>query len=262
MRVKSTHLLFLLFFSVLSCNRPLAFSSEREEASRYFVKVFTHIQVTRCDKEKVPESEESCEDRWVTSTGSGLIIDLSEGHQNQIVLSAGHVCNSHMKDSEDEKYTYKISETIRILDRNSYIHDASVILSTMPPEGGDLCSLYVPTLQYLNPEGKSKIKLAYSAPRPGENVYYVGAPIGIHHPPAALMLHGIFSGDIDDISSLTSVPAAPGASGSVLLSLQNKIYGVVYAVHPLFNHATIVTSHEETKRFLIKTKEMIGDVSD
>lgn len=260
MKSKSTHLLFLLLFSLLSCNRPLSFDSERKEASRYFVKVFTHIQVTRCEKNADSKNEKSCEKRMVTSTGSGLIIDLSDKHQNQIILSAGHVCNSHMKDSEDEKYTYKISETIRIIDRNSYIHDASVILSTVPPEGGDLCSLYVPTLQYLNPEGKSKIKLAYSAPTPGENVYYVGAPIGIYHPPAALILHGIFSGDIDDISSLTSVPAAPGASGSVLLSSHNKIYGVVYAVHPLFNHATIVTSHKETKRFLIKTKEMIGDM--
>lgn len=260
MKGKSTHLLFLLLFGLLSCNSTVKNYSHKQQASKYFVKVIIDLEITRCEKKPSPINKKPCEAKVSKSSGSGLIIGLSKRHKNQIVLSAGHVCTSKIKNSEDDKYTYSVSENIKVLDRNAYIHDASVILSTLPPEGGDLCSLYVPTLEYLNPEGSSNITLSHTKPRTGENIYYVGAPWGVYHPPSALILEGIFSGDIDEISSLASIPAAPGSSGSVILSAHNRIYGVIYAVHPAFHYASVLTSHEETKRFLIRTKEMIGDL--
>jgi hypothetical protein len=260
MRLKSIHLLLLFCFSSLSCSAPLKIYSKKEEAAKYFVKILIEVEVTKCEKKANSKNNKPCEKKKSLSTGSGMIVDISSRHQNQIVLSAGHVCDSRVKNSETETHTYTTSEIIRVVDRNSYEHGADIILSSLPPEGGDLCSLYVPTLKYLDPEGKSKISLSLKKPGVGEDVYYVGAPWGIYHPPAALFLQGVFSGNIDELSSLVSIPAAPGASGSVLLSSRNKIYGVVFAVHPVFQHATIATSYEETKRFIIETKRMIGDL--
>ena len=74
-------------------------------------------------------------------------------------------------------------------------------------------------------------------------------------------LKGIFSGDIDRFTSLTSSPAAPGSSGSVVLSMNNEVYGVLFAVHPAFPVASVITSHDATKDFLKETEELLKDYS-
>ena len=117
----------------------------------------------------------------------------------------------------------------------------------------DLCSLVVN-----QPKRSRGLGLELKPPRRGEDIYYMGAPAGIYHPPTVLIIKGVFSWTIDNTASLTSAVAAPGASGSAILSYKNKIYGVLFAVHPAFPTASIITNYEKTKDFLIRTKQAIN----
>jgi len=92
-------------------------------------------------------------------------------------------------------------------------------------------------------------------PRPGQELYYVGSPAGIYHPPVAPVLTGIFSGDIDASNSLTSIPAVGGSSGSVVMDLNNNMVGVLWAAHN-FSNISIVTNYNATALFLYEVTKM------
>lgn len=176
-----------------------------------------------------------------------------------VILTAGHVCETEGLVSEDRKYKYSWTSIIKLLDRNRQFHDAQIILSTPGTAGqsADLCTLFAPSLDHI--KNKSKVTIASRAPTTGEDIYYIGAPHGIYHPPTALVVRGTYSGPVDKYSSLIAASAAPGASGSAVLSLNNQIYGVLFAVHPNFQTATIITSYSETKKFLEATRILLKE---
>ena len=255
MNTKILFLLMLFLPAVISCNAHHKFSGIKNPPSDYFVKIFKELEITRCPKAH-PEKTSMCERKTFVSTGSGLIMKISR--HKRVVLSAGHVCASDDVFEEDKDYKYNWIETIRVLDRNKLLHQGHVILAKQGTDNSaDLCTIYVPSLDYF--KIKSNIKMSKRKPKVGEEIYYIGAPRGIYHPPTALIIKGIFSGDIDRFTSLTSSPAAPGSSGSVVLSMNNEVYGVLFAVHPAFPVASVITSHDATKDFLKETEELLKD---
>lgn len=252
MNIKIPFLFFLFSIILTSCSAHQITLAVKNPPTDYFVKVFKELEITRCPKNlPSPLKNKGCEKRAIITTGSGLLIRLSQ--KKSIVLSAGHVCESDNILEEDEHYRYKWRETINLLDKNKLLHQGHVILSKQGPRGtADLCSIFSPTLedQYTI---KSSIYISKRKPKVGEEIYYIGAPRGIYHPPTALILKGIFNGNIDNFTASATIPAAPGSSGSVVLSMNNKIYGVLFAVHNDFRTASVITSYEETKQFLKET---------
>ena len=93
--------------------------------------------------------------------------------------------------------------------------------------------------------------------RTREEVFYMGAPWGVYHPPTVPIFKGTFSGKISDSSSLFTVPGAPGASGSAIMTNNNKVVGVLFAVHPGLNHITIATDYKATLSFLITARKKL-----
>lgn len=255
MMSKIPFLLIIVLLSNISCAVSVSQQGIQNPPSDFFVKVYKHLIITRCSKSKVIEAgKKKCETAKFNSSGSGLMVILPSN--KRIVLSSGHVCQSGDIVEEDKFFKYKWTETVTLLDRNQKFHDAHIIKVTQATDkSSDLCSLFVPSLNYL--DKKSKIKISKKAPKIGEDIYYIGAPLGIYHPPTALIIKGNFSGNINNYTSLTSIPAAPGASGSVVMSLDNRVFGVLFAVHPNFPNASIITSFEETKKFLIETDKLL-----
>ncbi len=245
-------LIIVLLFNI-SCAVSVSQQGIQNPPSDFFVKVYKNLIITRCSK-TIKLGEKQCETAKFNSSGSGLIVLLPSN--KRIVLSSGHVCRSGDIVEEDEFFKYSWTETVRLLDRNQKFHDGHVIKATQATgKSSDLCSLFVPSLDYLSK--KSKIRISRKAPKIGEDIYYIGAPLGIYHPPTALIVKGVFSGDINNYTSLTSIPAAPGASGSVIMSIDNRVFGVLFAVHPNFPSASIITSFKETKNFLIETDKLL-----
>ena len=258
--LKRTLFLFFIFTTLLtSCAvtapKHIPFKPPRD----FFVKVFKELEITRCTKKPDKKTKKKkCETRKFVATGSGMMIKTPRG--KEIVLTAGHVCETSKLKGEDKTHTYQWVEMIRVLDRNKKVHQSHPILITQVSEKegtADLCSLYVPSLRYLS--SKTNIRLSATKPSVGEDIYYLGAPLGIYHPPTALILKGVFSGKIDAVASLVSAPAAPGASGALILSTGGRVYGVLFAVHPGFQNGTIVTSWSKTRDFLIKTDLLLQE---
>jgi hypothetical protein len=257
MKYKSIFLYIYFLLTFASCTVVNNTSVIKDPPYTQFVKIYKNITVTRCLKDAIESSASNCETKSLSSTGSGAFVRLVK--DISVVLTAGHVCDNFIKlPKEDKKYNYSLESSIVVQDHNSSFYNSKVILSEQSsknPKHADLCSLVV--------DKKSKkdkdngLTLETHPPKRGEDIYYMGAPMGIYHPPSVLLVKGVFSGKIDKISSLTTAPAAPGSSGSSVLSLRNRIYGVLFAVHPSFNTASVITTYNKTKNFLARTKKIL-----
>ena len=244
------NILILFCFFLTCCVATVNSRNIQNPPTKNFVKLYKEMEVTRCEN-----ISKKCKTKVFNTIGSGLIIDI--GTKEVIVLSAGHVCSSAEDVLDNDKnFSYKVIETVTILNYQKKFFDAHVIHhSQSTKKSSDLCTLYIPDMNQV--DIKQKIRISATPPKIGEEVYYIGAPAGIYHPPTALIIRGIFSGKIDNYNSLASVAAAGGASGSAILSSDNKIYGVLWAVHPAFPTATIITDHKKTYEFLLQTKRLM-----
>ena len=104
------------------------------------------------------------------------------------------------------------------------------------------------------------IRFSSYRPRSGQELYYVGSPAGIYHPPVAPILTGIYSGQIDASNSLISIPAIGGSSGSAVMDLNNRMVGVLWAAHN-FQNVSIMTNWDASAIFLYEVSKMYGDSS-
>ena len=257
MKYKSIFLYIYFSLFMLSCTLVHNTSTIKDPPIKQFVKVYKNLEVTRCLKNANSSSEKTCETRNMSSSGSGVFVDLVK--DIPIVLTAGHVCDNLVKlPKDDGKYSFSIDATVVVQNHKGKFYRTKTILSEHNSSqaninAADLCTLLV----FKSKDGSTGLKIDSQEPKLGEFIYYMGAPMGIYHPPSMPIVGGYYSGKIDDLSSLTSAPASPGSSGSAVLSSRNKIYGVLFAVHPGFNTASVITNHDKTKDFLKRTKILV-----
>jgi hypothetical protein len=177
--------------------------------------------------------------------GSGMVVNMIE--DQTIVITAGHVCESEVDESRISNHVQEVS----VVDYKGNQHQAHVIKATHDNGMGsvDMCALWVPTLK------EGGVDFSMFAPKPGQEVYYLGSPAGIYHPPVMPILTGIFSGDIDASNAMAGVPAVGGSSGSIILDMNNKMVGVLWAAHN-FHHVTIITNWHASALFLHEVIQM------
>ena len=238
---KKSNLLFILFLPLfLSCT-TINLQRKVVPPIKSYVKVLHMVKITECE----PGQESVCPKGEFQSTGSGMIVNMIKGQT--IVITAGHVCESNV----DEEKISQHSQEVSVLDYQGTEHQAHVIKSTHDNGKGsvDMCALWVPTLQ------QDGVDFSMFAPRPGQELYYLGSPAGIFHPPVMPILTGVYSGEIDASNAMVSVPAIGGSSGSVILDMNNKMVGVLWAAHN-FHHVTIMTNWYASALFLHEVVQM------
>ena len=179
------------------------------------------------------------------SMGSGMVVNMIE--DQTIVITAGHVCESDVDRTRISQHSQEVS----VVDYKGNQHQAHVIKATHDNGMGsvDMCALWVPTL---NEDG---VDFSMFPPKPGQEVYYLGSPAGIYHPPVMPILTGLYSGSIDASNAMVGVPAVGGSSGSIILDMNNKMLGVLWAAHN-FHHVTIMTNWRASALFLHDVIEM------
>jgi len=239
--LKKSKLLFILFLPfTLSCT-TINLQRKVEPPIKSYVKVLHTVKITEC----LPEYSEMCPKGDFMSMGSGMIVNIIE--DQTIVITAGHVCESEI----DENKISKHEQEVNIIDHKGSHHQAHVIKATHDNGMGsvDMCALWVPTLR------ENGVDFSMFAPRAGQEVYYLGSPAGIFHPPVMPILTGLFSGDIDASNAMVGVPAVGGSSGSVILDMNNKMVGVLWAAHN-FHHVTIMTNWHASALFLYEVVQM------
>lgn len=228
-------ILFTLLISLLFSCSTINLERKMDPPFKSYVKVYHTISIKQCTE----NFEDSCPIGNFGSMGSGMIVKIFK--DNSLVITAGHVCRSEVDDAKISSY----SESVHVVDYNGISHQAHVVKASQDNSMGsvDMCALWVPTLKH---EG---IKFSMFRPRAGQELYYIGSPAGIFHPPVAPILTGIYSGQIDASNALISIPATGGSSGSAVMDLNNKIVGILWAAHK-FSNVSIMTNWDASSLFL------------
>ncbi|HAI43861.1 MAG TPA: hypothetical protein DCM40_40095 [Maribacter sp.] len=247
MSTKIKKLTLLIFFSIFLASCPTMNSvgaNQKISPPTYsFVKIFNQLEIEECKAEK-DNSGNDCPVGTYYSTGSGIAADIVENEM--IVLTAGHVCEAKLG-----SFVTKYSLTITVMGHDGRLHQSNIIKSSFDNSKGspDMCALYVPTLRV------KKIQFSGRPPQIGDDIYYIGAPMGVYHNPVAPIFKGVYSGIIDPSSALVTAPAAGGSSGSAVLNYNDRIIGILYATHPRFHHVTVMTNYYATLLFIEKVKK-------
>ena len=240
---KSKIIFILLLSGIFSCT-TLDLQRKVTPPLKSYVKVYHSIEIIKCTE----KYKTTCPTGKYMSMGSGMLVKVVE--EEKIVITAGHVCESEV----DSEKVSESSQSVSVVDFRGMQHEARVIKTSQDNgKGGvDMCALWVPTLT-----GKG-IQFSQFRPKPGQELYYVGSPSGIYHPPVAPILTGIYSGQIDASNSLISIPATGGSSGSVVMDLNNKMVGVLWAAHN-FSNVSIMTSWDSSAVFLYEVSKLYNN---
>ncbi len=234
--------LFFLFCSpFLSSCTTINLERKVNPPIKSFVKINHTITISKCTE----PFQKMCPVGKYKSMGSGVIMDILENQT--IVITAGHVCDSEV----DTNKIAEFLQTVQVVDHRGMDHDAYVMMATHDDSKGgvDMCALWVPTLK------EKGVKFSMFRPTAGQELYYMGAPEGIYHPPVVPLLTGLYSGQLDASNALVSIPATGGSSGSAVMDLNNRVVGVLWAAHR-FHHVSIVTNWDASALFLWKVVQM------
>jgi hypothetical protein len=238
---KKSRLLFILLLPMLLSCTTISLQRKVVPPIKSYVKILHVVNVIEC----VPERKSTCPKGEFMSMGSGMVVNMIQ--DQTIVITAGHVCESKI----DEEKISNHSQEVSVVDYQGTEHQAHVIKATQDNGKGDvdMCALWVPTL---NQDG---VDFSMFPPRPGQELYYLGSPAGVFHPPVMPILTGIYSGEIDASNAMVGVPAIGGSSGSVILDMNNKMVGVLWAAHN-FHHITIMTNWHSSALFMHEVVQM------
>lgn len=226
---------FCIFLTNCVVTTPKSHAHIIKPPTKSYVKIVSNTKIKHCKDNK-------CEIREVFHTGSGMTINILKN--TNTVITAGHVC--------DGGYEGQINTTIHVLDYKAKLHPAWVILISQHTENtSDLCILYVPSLK------NKKINFSLRKPTIGDELYYVGSPLGVYHPPIVPVFRGTYSGALDKSSTMVTMPVAGGASGSAVFDHSNQIVGIIFATNPRFSNISLMSNHETFVNFILEARKII-----
>lgn len=234
-------------FIVLSGCQSSRAHSIKNPPTKSFVKIIHTININSC----VDPKDKMCPIGQRVSAGSGMSIHVMRNIAT--VITAGHVC-----DVGPTKKIKEFVQTVEVIDYDSNVHQAYPILVSHNNHKGkpDACLLYVPTLTI------PQVKISVTPPKIGQELYYIGAPLGIYNPPNPLMFKGIFSGNMDPSTGQITAPAIGGSSGSAVLDYNNKVMGVIWGANIHFHNSSVMTSYKSFKDFIQKARNKLKYLSE
>jgi hypothetical protein len=166
------------------------------------------------------------------STGTGTVVAVDVDDESSLVLTAGHVC-----DVEQEMMSpfgmLKLSESsMSIITFRGTRLEAFPLVSSMSP---DVCVLYVKGI------AGPIVEIATELPPLGSAVMNAACPLGFKGDKTLHVSTGLYEGVlVEEVNKyvMSSVPIAPGSSGSALV-YEGKIIGVIVMGTPRFQHLAI-----------------------
>ena len=230
--------LFILFF-ITSCGSTNVLQKQSiSPPTESFVKITKVLTVKKCKDDK------PCKLGEFASTGSGISIGTFGA--DSLILTAGHVCsrspNMESRLGHIDAFDYQILSQ----DIKGNLYKSIVFKVAMNPITQiDLCMLVV------RDSSIRGVLLSVKEPKVGDKIYNIAAPVGIFHPPTVPIMNGIFSGNIPETtSSMVTLPAIGGSSGSAILNEDMELVGILFATHPYFNVVTLASNYSETMKFI------------
>ena len=243
MKKTKSLLLLILILIISSCtlycngNRGSVNPVKNSSLSRHsFVKIYKTIHLEVCN----PENPKECIKKRMGSSGSGFIV--KNDSDGAYIITAAHVCD----DTDIESYI-AIMPNVKIEKRSFYVADIydnkfdSAILNY--DSKIDVCMAYTYGLY------KPAVKISSTAPRPGDSVFNLAAPLGIFASNMVPIMHGIYSGEMEDMA-IYSVPAAGGSSGSGVFNAHGELVGLIHSVFVRFNNLSLSPTYDQLVDFI------------
>jgi len=203
-----------------------------------FVKLEKRIHIRTCPTD--PAKLEQCLDRKMGSSASGFIFKNDD--EGAYVVTAAHVCeDSGLKAFlRSTPGTEIVSKLFHVINIDGEKYDFITLKYDMSI---DVCVGYVYSLS------KPAVSVSRSAPRPGDIVYNLAAPIGIFDVNSIPIMDGYYVGQSNNIAQY-SVPAAGGSSGSPLFNSKGQLIGLIHSVYVRFPFITLSPTYKQLIGFI------------
>jgi S1-C subfamily serine protease len=184
-------------------------------------------------------NEAQCLSLSFRSSASGFVVSII--NDGSFAITAAHFCEDEAPKRNDLKKAKIVTKYKAIrLDGKSYKAVALTYQRDI-----DVCLIYVKDLiKEVKP-----VKISGRAPKPGDKVYNLAAPMGIVGPNMVPILEGRFNGNLNG-EAYYSLLAAPGSSGSMIVNNRGKLIGMVHSVFTHFPVMTMATKYDNLKNFI------------
>lgn len=182
-------------------------------------------------------------------SGSGTVVAVKNGRS--LILTAAHVCVDTTPVEPIPGIVLPVlTVEFTVTTLSGQVIDGSVLVKD---DKNDVCVLEIAGV------AGTVMEIADALPDVGEEVSYVGAPLGVWHPNAVPLIVGRYDGLIFDSRAgayklMLSMPIAGGASGSGLIH-NGKLVGVVIEVYRNFNNLGHAADLASVKRIVRLAKE-------
>jgi S1-C subfamily serine protease len=207
-----------------------------------FLKIEKAIEMDMC-------VDNACMKRRLRSSGSGAVVKTT--FSGAYVLTAAHVCDDSdiiaqiKKDMPGVKLNIEFD--VITLDGSKY----SVDILDMDHKN-DICILWVQDLY------EPPILIATKAPEPGEHVYNLAAPLGVHDVNMVPIFDGFYNGRDNKGAALYSIPAFGGSSGSPIINTRGELVGMIHSTLRHFPQIAISPNYKAMRAFINNTIEEDG----
>jgi S1-C subfamily serine protease len=221
---------------MISCctTRPARINNVPPSIYHSFVKIYTEVYAKRC-------TGESCERAQINAfSGSGVaVLNPQEG---TLILTAEHICNRLNQTKSVSNYT--ISFHMKIIDYRGNSYENIKMIDSQPEH--DICLMlieegFLPT-----------VPISQQAPRIGEHVYNIAAPLGIFNKGMVPTFDGFYSGNTTSGSSLYTIPVQGGSSGSPIFNDRFQLIGIVHSKFGGIENISLSVSFSILYNFLQK----------
>lgn len=183
------------------------------------------------------------------SVASGFIVK-QEKYETKIV-TAKHFCDYQSISNELPKSLKPLTVNFRVIDVSGTKHEIKTFYKS---KDYDICLIVAKKIN-----NYEAIELSPVAPKRGEKVFNIAAPLGISDKKTVLLFEGYYAGDTssileNEITSLYTIPVTGGSSGSAIVNEHGELIGIVFAGTQKFENVCMAVPYLALKDFLKETK--------
>tara|TARA_R110000824_G_scaffold250015_3_gene438834 strand:- start:87 stop:869 length:783 start_codon:yes stop_codon:yes gene_type:complete len=221
-------LMMITLTSCTSANKSLSVSEVLPREGYVFIKKIVNLR--KCD-------DGTCMDGRISSAGSGFIVKTT--FKGSFVMTASHVCVTNRANLLPGVTATDILQVETLAGK---FYDA-VVLSHNPDI--DACLMFAENLT----SGIEQVSLASSPPVPGDKVYNIASPYGIHYPNVVPIFEGRYIGERGHKGFYT-FDAGPGSSGSMILNEDGELIGLLHSVYRDMHQIVVSVDYTSLKQFI------------
>jgi S1-C subfamily serine protease len=227
-KVISLFVTILMLTSCTASNNNLSVNEILPREGYVFIKKIVNLR--KCE-------DGVCVDGRISSAGSGFIVKTT--YKGSFVMTASHVC---VTNSDNLLPGVTATDVLQVETLGGKFYDASVLAHD--PEI-DACLMFAENLV----DDVEQIEMAETAPAPGDKVYNIASPYGIHYPGVVPIFEGRYIGERGHKGFYT-FDAGPGSSGSMILNEDGELIGLLHSVFRSMHSIVVSVDYNSLRQFI------------